>query len=201
MEVEEITMVNGVDVDALKSAMEVVRENAEAGNVRFRARNRWVYGAHCATTIQDFSMGGQEDTSRAIPFTLEADEPGVLLGFDNGPNATEMALAALASCLNATFIYNAAAKGIEIDELQIDMEGSLDLRGFLGLSDEVRNGYEVINVTFRVKSDASEDQIKELAELAQKRSPVFDIVTHETPVKVNVEKVETPAASRTSAYM
>jgi len=112
-----------------------------------------------------------------------------------------MALAALASCLNATFMFNAAAQGIHIDELQIDLEGSLDLRGFLGISEDVRRGYETIQVTFRVKSDASEEKIKELVELAQKRSPVFDIVTNQTPVSVRVERVEPSYAERTTAHI
>lgn len=190
MIVGETNVVNGIDVDRLKDTVETLREEPGIGQFRFRARNRWVYGPHCATTIQDFSVSGHEDTSRAMPFVLEADEPDLLLGFDNGPNATEMALAALASCLNATFMFNAAYRGIDIDELQIDLEGNLDLRGFLGLSEEVRNGYEAIQVRFKVTSDASDDQIRELVELAQKRSPVFDIVTHETPVSVSVERVE-----------
>lgn len=201
MNTTEADVVNGIDVDALKAAVEVIKENPDLGRFRFRARNRWIYGPHCATTIQDFWAGDEEDTSRAMPFTLEADEPAVLMGFDNGPNATEMALAALASCLNATFMFNAAAQGIHIDELQIDLEGNLDLRGFLGISEDVRRGYEAIQVTFRVKSDASEEKIKELVELAQKRSPVFDIVTNQTPVSVRVERVEPSYAERTAAHI
>lgn len=193
----ETEMVNGIDVEALRSSMEIIREDETVGRFKFRARNRWVYGPHCATTIQDFSVGGEEDTSRAMPFVVEADEPAVLLGFDNGPNATELALAALASCLNATFMFNAAAKGIHIDELELSLEGNLDLRGFLGLSEDVRNGYEAVQVTFRVRADASESQIEELAQLAQKRSPVFDIVTHETPVSVRVEKMGTHKSEAT----
>lgn len=191
----EQQLVNGIDVDGLKTAMSMIRDRPEIGSFRFRAKHRWAGGAHCFTTIQDFYGAGEEDTSRPMPFVLEGDEPTVLLGQDYGPNATEALLHALSACLSTAFIFNASARGVEIDQLEIEIEGNIDLRGFLGLSDEVRNGYELINVTFNVKSDASAEQISELAELAQARSPVFDIVTHPTPVSVKAKKVQSlPAA-------
>ena len=117
---------------------------------------------------------------------LDADEPEVLLGHDRGPNATEAALYALGSCLSATFMLYASNRGIKVRELEIDLEGALDVRGILGISDSLRNGFQTINVTFRVEADATPEQIAELVELAQQRSPVFDIVTHATPVYVTI---------------
>lgn len=194
-------IVNGIDVDELKTAMGAVKENSTVGEFRFRAKHRWAGGTHAFTTIQDFEAGGQEDTSRPLPFVLEADEPDVLLGTDFGPNATEAVLHALCSCLSATFIFNASARNVEIEQLELEIEGSLDVRGFMGLAEDVRNGYESINVVFNVKSDASQEQIQELVELAQRRSPVFDIVTHETPVHVRARKVETLPAEPARASM
>ena len=79
------------------------------------------------------------------------------------------------------------AQGIKIDEVESSLEGDADLRGFLGIDDSVRNGYEKINVTFRIKSDAPEESSRE-SWSAQKRSPVFDMLSNPTPVQVNVEK-------------
>lgn len=186
----EEQLVNGIDVEGLKTAMHMLKERPEVGDFRFRARHRWAGSAHSFTVIQDFSAGGAEDKTRPAPFVLEADEPLVLLGQDMGPNATEALLHALASCLSTTLIYHASARGVEIEALELEMDGNLDLRGLLGLSEEVRNGFEQINVKFNVTSDASQEQISELVELAQKRSPVFDIVTHPTPVSVTAHKVE-----------
>jgi uncharacterized OsmC-like protein len=106
------------------------------------------------------------------------DEHPVLLGEDRGANAGEYALTALNGCLTTALIYHAAAQGIKIDEVETSLSGYVDLQGFLGLGENVRNGYEKINVTFRIKSDAPEE----------KRSPVFDMFTHPTPIKVNMEK-------------
>lgn len=192
----EESMINGIDVYRLWDAVDNLKENEEKAQFTFRVRNRWAGGAAAFTSIQDFSAGGKEDKSRPAPFVMESGEPDVLLGFDNAPNATEALLHALACCLNASFIYHAAAKNITVRELELNMEGDLDVRGFLGLDENIRNGYSQIRVNFRVKADASEEQVRELVELAQKRSPVFDIVTHETPVVANVEIVKSEQGER-----
>ena len=141
-------------------------------------------GGHNRSTIQGFYGAGQEDTSRKSTFVMDNDEPDVLLGTDQGANPVEYVLHALAGCLTTSLVYHAAAKGIRIDAVESRLEGDLDLRGFLGMSDEVRNGYDNVRVTFRIKADASEEQLQELCKLAQKRSPVFDIVTNAVPVTV-----------------
>lgn len=86
-------------------------------------------------------------------------------------------------------------------EVESRLEGNLDLRGFLGLSDEVRNGYEEIRVTFRIKADAPPETLQELCELAQQRSPVFDIITRPTPVTVQLEGAGTMKKSRAIGEM
>ena len=118
---------------------------------------------------------------------LDADEPPVLLGNDQGANAVEYVLTALAGCLTTSLIYHAAAQGVTINEVKSRLEGDLDLRGFLGLQDDVRSGYENIRVTFKIKADAAEEKLKELCELAQRRSQVVDIISNPVPVSVQLE--------------
>ena len=77
---------------------------------------------------------------------------------------------------------------MKIEEVESTLSGNLDLHGFLGMDENIRNGYESINVTFKIKSDASEEKLRELVDLAQKRSPVFDIISHPTPVQVSMER-------------
>jgi len=121
--------------------------------------------------------------TRTTPFVLDADEPPVLLGEDAGANPVEYVLHALAACLTTTMVYHAAARGIEIQAVHSELEGDLDLRGFLGLSNEVRKGYHDIRVRMRVKSQATPDMLRDLAQY----SPVFDIVSNSLPVQVVVE--------------
>jgi uncharacterized OsmC-like protein len=179
-------IINGVNVDQLLDTVNAVKDKAEIAKFKFRARNKWVNGGHNRTTVNDFD-GACQTHDRKEPFVFEEDEPPVLLGEDKGANPVEFALAALAGCLTTSLIYHAAAKGIRIDEVESRLEGSLDLHGFLGLSESIRNGYESIRVTFKIKADAPEETLKELVELAQKRSPVFDIISNPVPVSVKLE--------------
>ena len=182
------TTINGVNVEELFKTVDAVKKTAAIAKFRFRADNTWIKGGHNRTSIRNFYGAGEEDTSRKTPFILDADEPKVLLGTDRGANPVEYVLTALAGCLTTSLVYHAAARGIAVEEVESHLEGDLDLRGFLGISEEVRNGYENIRVTFKIKADATEEQLRELVQLAQKRSPVFDIVSHPVPVSVELKK-------------
>jgi uncharacterized OsmC-like protein len=183
------SMVNGVNVDQLVQTINAIEENPDLAHFSFRVHNEWVDGGHSKTTIKEFHGAGKDGSSRREPFTLEGDEPPVLLGKNKGPNAVEAALHALASCLATGFIYNAAARGIEVEHLEFDVEGELDLRAFLGISDKVRPGYKKIRVNYRVKADAPQDQIDELCTYVQKTSPVLDMISNPVPVSVSMEQI------------
>ena len=79
-------------------------------------------------------------------------------------------------------VYHAAARGIELKSVESTYEGDIDLRGFLGMSDEVRNGYEGITVTFKIEADAPKEQLEELVRISQERSPVYDCVSNGVPI-------------------
>ena len=176
---------NGVDISQLTQTIEAIKEQPELAKFQFRAHTTWEEGGRSRTSISGFHGAGQEDTSRAQPFTLVGDEPPVLLGGNAGPNAVEVVLHALTSCLTVGFIYNAAAQGIEVRSMDYDIEGELDLRAFLGLSKDVRPGYNSITVRYRVDADAPREKLEELCEYVQATSPVMDMLRN--PVPVNVE--------------
>lgn len=175
---------NGVNVDQLVGTINAVQENPELAKFEFRAKNNWIDGGHCVTSIQDFYGVGQEHPARKDNFTMEADHVEVLLGQDKAPNPAEIVLHALGSCLTGAMAYHAAAKGIEIEGVESTLKGGVDLHGFLGLDPEVRKGYQGITVKFKVKSDASEEQLRALSQF----SPVFDMITNPTPVTIEFEK-------------
>jgi uncharacterized OsmC-like protein len=188
-------IVNDLDVDALRKTITEARRSPEILEYKLRAKHRWIEGAHCRSSIQDFSLGGQEDTSRAEPFVLEGDEPPVLLGTNKGPNATEAALHALAACLSTTFIYHASLQGVEVSKLELDLEGDIDLRGFVGAAKGVPKGFQAIRVNFHVEADAPREKIEQLFELAQKHSPVRDTISRPVPVTAQLAE----ASARTVA--
>jgi uncharacterized OsmC-like protein len=180
------TSVNGVNVGQLVGTIEAIQANPDLARFQFRAHNQWVSGGHSRTTIEGFYGAGSEDTSRSRPFVLEGDEPPVLLGQNAGPNAVEAILHALASCLAVGFVYNAAAQGIHVEVLECDLEGDLDLHAFLGLSDQVRPGYQGIRLMYRVKSDAPREKVIELCQYVEKTSPVLDIIRNPVPVTMSL---------------
>lgn len=177
---------NGVDLTRLVATVEAIKATPELAKFTFRAQNTWETGGRSRTRIQGFYGAGQEDASREKPFELVGDEPPVLLGTDQAPNAVEAVLHALASCIAVGFIYNAAARGIEVTELTSSVEGDLDLHAFLGLSDVVRPGFQKIRFRYHVKSDASREKIEELCEYVQRTSPVLDIIRNAVPVSVEL---------------
>jgi uncharacterized OsmC-like protein len=174
--------INGVDVDRLVETIQAIQETPAIADFQFRAQNKWLDGGHNRSTITDFDGGGSRNNQRPTTFVFDADEPPVLLGMDQAANPVEFVLHALAACLTTSLVYHAAARGIEVQRVETKLEGDLNLHGFLGIDDDVRNGYEEIRVAMTV--EAQEDQIEELVELAQRRSPVFDIVTNPVPVRV-----------------
>lgn len=175
--------VNGVNVSQLENTVQAIENDPELARFQFRARNKWVNGGYNLTTVSDYD-GARQQFSRKKPFILAADEPPMLLGGDQATNPVEQVLAALAGCLTTSLVYHAAANGVEVEAVNSNYEGDLDLRGFLNLEPNIRKGYEEIRVRFRVKSDASEAQLMEF----MKHSPVYQILTSPTPVRVVLEK-------------
>ncbi len=188
----EQTMINGVNVDRLVATIDAITNQPELGKFQFRARSRWINGGHYASTISDFYGAGKEDAHKNS-FTLQGDEPDVLLGDDNGPNPVEFVLHGLAGCLSTTFVYYAAAEGVKIDAISYTLEGDLDVRGLLGISKKVRPGFQNIRVMFHIQSDAPMEKLQELVKLAQMRSPVFNTISEPVPVQVDMEKASIAA--------
>jgi uncharacterized OsmC-like protein len=177
---------NGVDSEQLYGTLDAIKADPSLGVFQFRAQNRWVDGAHNRTTIKAFYGAGQEDSTRAHAFTINAGEPAILLGSDTGPNPAEALLHALAACLTTSLVYVAAARKVRLTSVESTLEGDMDVRGALGLSDEVRNGFSNIRVSFKVAGDAPAEKLHEVVERAQARSAVFDMVTNGVPVEVGV---------------
>ena len=180
------TVRNGVDTAQLYGTLDAIKGEPSIARFQFRARNRWIDGAHNRTTIRDFYAAGQEDTSRQEAFVMDAGEPAILLGTDTGANPAEYLLHALAACLTTSIVYVAAARGVRLTRVESSLEGDMDVQGALGLDDDYRNGFEQIRVSFHVEGDAPEEKLREVVARAQRRSAVFDMVTNGVPVTVDV---------------
>jgi uncharacterized OsmC-like protein len=173
---------NGVDLDILMGTVSAIQAEPELGVSKFRASNTWLSANHNRSTVTGFYAAKQE-IAHAQTFTMDADEPAILAGADQGANPVEHLLHALASCLTTSIVAHAAVRGIKIEELESELEGDIDLNGFLGLDTETPRGFTEIRVRFHVRADPKDiDRIKRLAMF----SPVFNTITQSAQVDVDV---------------
>jgi uncharacterized OsmC-like protein len=181
-------IVNGVNVDGLFTTIDSIKATPSIAKFKFRIQNQWEGASQNSSTVEAFYGAGQQ-LSHPKPFALEADEPAILLGKDAAANPVEHLLHALASCLTTSMVYHAAARGIQIEEVESSLEGDLDLHGFLELDKNVRQGYQGIRVSFKIKADVPDEQLEEIVQLGTGHSPVFDSLTNGVPVSVSAERL------------
>ena len=190
LEVNEVTSTatpvdNGVNVEFLLTARNMLTEQPEGAQFKWRATNTWVNGTHSRSSVSGFFGLGEEQKHRS-EFVYEGDHPELFAAEDHGSTPVELLLVSLASCLTAGVAAVAQNREIQLRSVSATLEGDMDVRGILGVDPEVRNGFSNIKVTYNIDADASPDDIKALVAQSQKRSAVYDIVTNPTSVTVEV---------------
>lgn len=180
-------IVNGVNVDKLMQTMEAIKEKPETSKFNFRIDNYWIDGAHNRAVVSDFYGANQTHRRDRTFFVYDKDEHPVLLGDDRGANPVEYLLAGLAGCITTTLVYHAAARGVKITQVDAKLDGDIDIQGLLGMSDDIRPGYRSIRIKLQFKGDAPREKLEELVRIAERRSPVADVVSHGTPVEISLE--------------
>jgi uncharacterized OsmC-like protein len=176
---------NGVNTPVLLATINAVKDAPDLAQFQFRASNRWVGGNHSQTRIETFTGAGGEHAHKT-EFRYGADHPTVLVGEDRGPTPVEFLLHGLAACITAGIGNVAAARGVTLTSVESRIEGDIDLRGILGLSDTVRNGYQRIRVTFDIAGDAPPEKLRQIVEQSRARSAVYDVLTNGVPVDVTI---------------
>lgn len=177
---------NGVDTPKLMATIGVVGDQPALAKFQFRATNRWLSGTHSRSTMHGFSGAGGEH-AHMKPYMAEGDHPAVLVGADAAPTPVEWVLHALACCLTSGIGNIASARGITLTKVESTVEGDIDLRGILGLSKEVRNGFQAVRINFVIEGDASPEDLEKIVMQSKDRSAVFDIITRGVPVSVGVK--------------
>ena len=177
---------NGVDTPTLFATIHAVREQPELARFTFRASNQWLKGTHSRGRCEAFDGAGGTH-QHLSEYGFDADHPEVLVGTGMGPTPVEFLLHGLAACLTAGIGNIASARGIELESVESTIEGNIDLRGILGLSDDVRNGYQDIQANFRIKGNAPADELEKIVAQSMARSAVYDVLTNGVPISINVE--------------
>ena len=177
---------NGVETPALLATINAVGGRPELAKFQFRAQSQWIACTHSRSTMHGF-FGASGEHQHAMPYTADGDHFAVLCGTDKGPTPVEWVLHALAACLTAGIANISAARGIKLGRVTSTVSGDIDLRGILGLSKEVRNGFQDIRVDFEIDGDATPEQLEQVVMQSKARSAVFDILTNGVPVAIGVK--------------
>jgi len=176
---------NGVNVPVLFATINAVRDTPSLAKFTFRASSRWIDGTYSESQVESFDGAGGAHTHKTT-FTYAADHPTVLVGEDRGLTPIEFLLHGLAACITAGIGTVAAARGVTLRSVTSKVEGDLDLRGILGLSSEVRNGYDRMRITFDIDGDAPAEKLREIVAQSTARSAVFDVLTNGTKIDIAV---------------
>ncbi|HKJ50627.1 MAG TPA: OsmC family protein [Gammaproteobacteria bacterium] len=187
MNVEEVAVDNGVNVEALLGAREALTAAPEAARFNWRATCDWISGTHARHDVEGFFGLGEEQKHRTA-FGFDTDHPELFASQDHGATPVEFVLVGLAGCLTAGIAAVAQHRDIQLKSVKATLEGSMDLQGILGIDSDVRNGFDGIKVSYLIDADATQEEIAALVAQSQKRSAVFDIVTNPTDVHVEVSK-------------
>ncbi len=174
------TSVNGISIRVLSETISAVEDDRDLGLSRFKIHNKWDGGTRSVTTVGDM-FAAKQKISHKGDHEMKSDEPEMLAGTDLAPNPVEQLLSALASCVVTSIIAHASLKGIQINSLSSELEGDIDLNGFLGLDDSVPRGYG--EIVMKLDIDSPHEDLEEIRKLSH-FSPVFNTITNSADVSV-----------------
>lgn len=182
--VETGRQVNGLDVGALAAVAQEIAQDPARGRVEFRVRSQWKGQTRSRSTVESYTIGGQEVHRH---FAIDADEPFELLGRNTAPNPQELLMSALNACITVGYVAGASLKGIALEKVEIETAGALDLRGFLGIDAAVPPGYDTIRYVVRMKGDGTPEQFREIHETVMRTSPNYWNLSR--PVQIDAQLV------------
>jgi uncharacterized OsmC-like protein len=174
------TIVNDIDLAALGDVVEAIQADAAKAKVGFHVTTRWLGQTRSETSVEAITLGGERIDRE---FRITVDEPTQLLGTDRAPNPQELLMTAVNACMMVGYVAGASIRGVEIESLEIETKGELDLRGFLGLDDQVPAGYRQIDYDVRIKGKGTPAQFEEIHRSVLATSPNFFNMSR--PVKMN----------------
>jgi uncharacterized OsmC-like protein len=166
----EPNIVNGINVDDLFTLIEGVKRNAATGRTDWRVTTTWQGGARSRAQVDGFHIGGEKVQRQ---FSIEIDEPYELGGTNQFANPQEHLIAALNACMMVGYVAQCAVHGITLESLEIETDGKIDLRGFLGIDPSMPAGYENLNYTVRIKGDGSKEEFAKIHQAVMATSPNF----------------------------
>ena len=153
----EPTVVNGINVDDLFALIEGVKRDAAKGKTNWRVTTTWQGQTRSRAQVEGFGIGGEQVPRR---FSIDIDEPCELGGTNRFANPQEHLIAALNACMTVGYVAQCAVRGITLESLEIETDGEIDLRGFLGIDPAVLPGYENLSYIVRIKGSGTKRGVR-----------------------------------------
>lgn len=178
--------INGLDIDAFRDLVRGIQQDPAQAKVQFRVKSAWEGQTRSKATVDSYRIGGKRVARR---FAIQADEPFELLGSNGAPNPQELLMAALNACIMVGYVAGAAMEGVRLESVEIETDGELDLRGFLGIDPSVPPGYETLHYTVRIKGNGTPDQYRAIHENVMRTSPNFFNISRPIPIDARLEVV------------
>jgi uncharacterized OsmC-like protein len=175
--------VNGIDVNTLMETIDAVAAEPGKGIVGFTVKSAWKGQTRSEHVVNSYTLGGETIPRR---FAVACDEPIELCGENSAANPQELLMSALNACMMVGYVAGCAVRGIVLESLSIETSGELDLRGFLGIDDDVKPGYDAIKVKIAIKGDGTEAQFREIHRIVLKTSPNYFNVSRPIPVEATL---------------
>lgn len=160
--------INGVNLTKVQQLVDGITRDPINAQVGFAVKTAWTGGTRSQTRIDGWTLGNKSFSKK---MKIEVDEPVELAGNNTQPNPQEYLLAALNSCMMVGYVAAASLKGIELESVEIETAGKLDLRGFLGLDPTVKPGYDQLHYTVHIKGNGTPEQFREIHETVMATSP------------------------------
>ena len=149
----------------VSEAIEKLRSSISADPSKARAKN--------APATARLVNGLQCELKGPYGERVLTDMPPAMGGAASGPNPGWLMRGAIASCTATVIAMRAAQDGIELGELEVTVETDSDLRGILGIDENVSAGHQAIRMNVKIgSSSASPEALRELVEWAEAHSPV-----------------------------
>lgn len=160
--------INGVKMDVLQQLVDGVRRDPANAVTRWGVTTQWAGGTRSETRVRACEIGGRRIEK---DFTLRVDEPDELAGTNTSPNPQEYLLAALNSCMMVGYVALSSIEGIELQSVEIESAGEIDLRGFLGLDSSVKAGFDRAHYTVHIKGNGTREQFERIHRTVTATSP------------------------------
>jgi uncharacterized OsmC-like protein len=168
MSTAQTQIVNGLNTENLQKLVERVACTPAEGIAKFSVSTEWKGGTRSQSRVDAWQLGGKRFPKR---FRIESDEPTELCGNNTQPNPQEYLMAAFNACMMVGYVAGASIRGIELESVEIETQGELDLRGFLGLDKTVKPGYESMHYVVRIRGNGTPQQFKEIHDTVIATSP------------------------------